>query len=123
MRRSAVSEYASEPTLAGDGFSGDQDILSPPDPVAGCGLGKQRLVETARRLGVDINLSRDDEPSAFSLDGLAIDEEAEALLERERSNSGLPSLLLERFGSSSTVEDEFGHADEAEGDEPVVCRM
>jgi hypothetical protein len=45
--------------------------------------------------------------------GLAIDEEAEALLERERSNSGLLSLLLERFG----------HADEAEGDEPVVCRM
>jgi hypothetical protein len=38
---------------------------------------------------------------------------AEALLERERSNGGLLSLLLERFG----------HADEAEGDEPVVCRM
>jgi hypothetical protein len=48
-----------------------------------------------------------------ALDGLTIDEETEALLERERSNGGLLSLLLERFG----------HADEAEGDEPVVCGM
>jgi hypothetical protein len=54
-----------------------------------------------------------DEPFAFALDGLAIDEEVEALLERERSNSGLLSPLLEGFG----------HADEAEGDGPVVCRM
>jgi hypothetical protein len=53
-----VSERASEPTLAGTGFAGDQEILSPPDPVAGCELGKQRLVETARRLGIEILDSR-----------------------------------------------------------------
>ena len=47
------------------------------------------------------------------LDGLAIDEEAEPLLEGQRSNSGLLSLLLECFG----------HAEETEGDEPVVCGM
>jgi hypothetical protein len=116
-----VSERASEPTLAGAGFAGDQEVLSPPDPVAGCELGKQRLVETARRLGIEVldgrvlpevgKLEPRDEPFAFALDGLAIDEEAEALLERGRSHSGLLSLLLERFG----------HAGEAEGDEPVVC--
>jgi hypothetical protein len=50
-----------------------------------------------------------DEPLAFAFDGLAIDQEAEPLLERERSNSGLLSLLLERLG----------HAEETEGDEPV----
>jgi hypothetical protein len=49
-----VSERASEPTLAGAGFSGDQEILSPRDPVAGCELAKQCLVETARRLGIEI---------------------------------------------------------------------
>src|SRR6202035_3224691 len=54
-----------------------------------------------------------DEPPAFALDSLAIDEEAEPLLERERSTSGLLPLLLERFG----------HADETEGDQPVVCGM
>jgi len=48
-----VSERASEP-IAGAGFAGDQEILSPPDPVAGCELGKQRLVETPRRLGIEI---------------------------------------------------------------------
>ena len=58
------------------------------------------------------NLSRVTSRS-FALDGLAIDQEAEPLLERERSNSALRSLLLERFG----------HADEAEGDQPVVCGM
>jgi len=47
------------------------------------------------------------------LDGLAIDQEAEPLVEGERRHSGLRSLLLERFG----------HADETEGDEPVVCGM
>jgi hypothetical protein len=45
-----VSERASEPTLAGAGFAGDQEVLSLPDPVAGCELGKQRLVETAHVL-------------------------------------------------------------------------
>jgi hypothetical protein len=86
-----VSERASEPTLAGAGFAGDQEVLSPPDPVAGCELGKQRLVETARRLGIEVldgrvlpevgELESRDEPFAFALDGLPIDEEAEALLE------------------------------------------
>ena len=54
-----------------------------------------------------------DEPPAFALDGLAIDQEAEPLLEGERSNSALRALLLECFG----------HAEETEGDEPVVCGM
>jgi hypothetical protein len=42
-----VSERAGKPALAGAGFAGDQEVLSPPDPVAGRELGKQRLVETA----------------------------------------------------------------------------
>src|SRR5712671_1667240 len=118
-----VSERAGEPALAGAGFPGNQEVVSPPDPVAGRELGEQRLVETARCLGVEIldggvlpevgKLEPRDEPPAFALDGLAIDEEAEPLLERERSTSGLLSLLLERFG----------HADETEGDQPVVCGM
>src|ERR1700693_6562 len=118
-----VAERAGEPALARAGFPGHQEVVSPADPVAGRELGEQRLVETACRPRVEIldggilpevgKLEPGDEPLAFALDGLAIDEEAEPLLERERSNSGLLPLLLERFG----------HAEEAEGDQPVVCGM
>src|SRR5258707_315125 len=118
-----VAERAGEPGFSRTGFSGDQEVLSAPDPVAGRELGEQCLIETARRLGVEIldgrilpeagKLEPRDEPLALALDGLAIDEEAEPLLERERSDGGLLSLLLERFG----------HADETEGDQPVVCGM
>src|SRR5580658_8998029 len=118
-----VSERAGEPALAGAGFPSDQEVVSPPDPVAGRELGEQRLVETARRLCVEVldggglpevgKLEPGDETPAFALDGLAIDEEADPLLEHERSNRGLLPLLLERLG----------HADETEGDQPIVCGM
>src|SRR5271169_1946989 len=118
-----VSERAGEPALARAGFPGDQEVVSPADPVAGRELGEQRLVETARRPRVEIldggvlpevgKLEPRDEPPAFALDGLAIDKEADPLLEHERSNGGLLPLLLKRFG----------HADETEGDQPIVCRM
>src|ERR1700693_3511519 len=45
-----VSERAGDPALARAGFPGDQEVVSPADPVAGRELGDQRLVETARRL-------------------------------------------------------------------------
>src|SRR6266404_4846768 len=116
--RSSLPARGVASDLVAAGFSGDQEVVSPPDPVAGRELGEQRLVETARRLGVEIldggvlpevgKLEPRDEPPAF-----ALDEEAEPLLECERSNSGLLPLLLERFG----------HADETEGDQPVVCGM
>jgi hypothetical protein len=76
-----VAERAGKPALAGAGFAGDQQVLSPPDPVAGRELGEQRLVEPARRFGVEIldgrilpevgKLEPRDEPLAFALDGLA----------------------------------------------------
>ena len=54
-----------------------------------------------------------DEPLVFALDGLAVDEEREPLLERERRNIGLLPLLLQRLG----------HAGEPEGDQAVMCGM
>src|SRR3974377_589757 len=53
VRVCLVPERAGEPALARAGFAGDQEVLSPPDPVAGSELGKQRLVETARCLRVE----------------------------------------------------------------------
>src|SRR5258708_4553220 len=42
-----VAERAGEPGFSRTGFSGDQEVLSAPDPVAGRELGEQCLVETA----------------------------------------------------------------------------
>jgi len=118
-----VAERAGQPTLAGAGFAGDQEVLSAGAPVTGRELGEQRLVETTRRLGVEIldggvlpetgKLEPGDEPFAGALDDLAIDEQAEPFLEGERSDSWLLSLLLESFG----------HAEETERNEPVVGGM
>ena len=78
------------------------------DPVAGDELGEQCLVETARRLHVDVlddgrlaqagELQPADEPLVLALDRLAVDHEREPLLEAKRGKVGLLALLLQRFG-------------------------
>ena len=75
------------------------------------GAARSKARAAYRLLTIDIDPNK--AAFSFALDGLAIDQEAEPLLEGERSNSGLLSLLLECFG----------HAEETEGDEPVVCGM
>jgi hypothetical protein len=118
-----LSERAGEPALAGAGFPGDQEVLPSGDPVAGGELGEQRLVEAAGRLGVEIldggvlpeigKFEPGDEAFGLALDGLAIDQEAEPLLEGERRDSALLALLFEGFG----------HAGKTKGDQPVVGGM
>jgi hypothetical protein len=71
--------------------------VSPPDPVAGCELANRALSRARAafvlRSSLDSGglpeigkLEPRDEPPAFALDGLAIDQEADLLLEHERSN-------------------------------------
>ena len=100
-----------------------EQVLVPFDPVAGDELVEQRLVETARRLHVDIlddgrlaqagELQSGDEPLVLALDGLAVDHQREPLLEGERGDVGLSPLLLQRLG----------HAGEPERDQAVVGGM
>jgi hypothetical protein len=104
--------------LAGAGFPGDEQVLPSGDPVAGGELGEQRLVEAAGLLdgGVLPEIGKfepGDEALGLALDGLAIDQQAEPLLEGERHDSALLALLLEGFS----------HAGEAKGDQPVVGGM
>jgi len=109
--------------LAGAGFPGDEQVLPSGDPVAGGELGEQRLVEAAGCLGVEIldggvlpeigKFEPGDEALGLALDGLAIDQQAEPLLEGERHDSALLALLLEGFS----------HAGEAKGDQPVMGGM
>ena len=118
-----VAERAGKPTFAGAGRPADQQALVPCDPVAGDELGEQCLVETARRLHVDIlddgrlaqarELQSADESLVLALDRLAVDHEREPLLEAKRGNVGLLALLLQRLG----------HAGEPERDQAVVCGM
>lgn len=77
--------------------------------------GRQRPVETTRRLGVEVLdrrilpevgiLQTRDEPFVLALGNLAIDEQPEPLLEGEPLDAALASLLVERLG----------HAGEGEG--------
>ena len=118
-----VAERTGKPTFADAGRADDQQVLVPCDPVAGGELGEQCLVETARRLHVDVlddgrlaqagELQSADEPLVLALDGLAVDHEREPLLEAERGNVGLLALLLQRLG----------HAGEPERDQAVMCGM
>src|SRR5260370_16503023 len=98
-----VSERAGEPAFAGAGFPSDQEVVSPPDPVPGRELGEQRLVETARRLGVGIldggvlpevrKLEPRSEPPAFALDALPFDAYPDPPPQREPSYSAHPPPL------------------------------
>ena len=93
-----VAERTGKPTFARAGRATDQQALVPCDPVAGDELGEQCLVETARRLHVDIlddgrlaqagELQSANEFLVLALDRLAVDHECEALLE-----AGLLALL------------------------------
>src|SRR5882672_10873617 len=118
-----VAERAGDPALAGAGRAADQQALVPCDPIAGNELGEQCLVETARRLHVDVlddcrlaqarELQSAYKPLVLALDRLAVDHEREALLEDERGNVGLLALLLQRLG----------HASEPQRHQAIMCGM
>ena len=118
-----MAERTGEPAFARAGLARDEKILMPRNPVAGRELGEQRLVEPARRLRVEIlddgvlpevsELQPCDEPLAFALGGLAVDKQAEPLLECEPVDVALIALLGECLG----------HAGEPERHQPVVRWM
>src|SRR5262249_33406873 len=111
-----VTECTGEPTLAGAGFTCDQEVLSPRDPFASGEFGEQRLVETAGCVCVEIFdhralpqvsvLEAQYEPLALTLDSLAIDQQTEPLLEGKALNIALASLFLECFGHTSEPKSE-----------------
>ena len=103
-----VAERAGDPALADAGRAGDQQILVAVDPVASDELLEQGAVEAADGAQIDIlddgglaqagELEARDEALVVALGGLAVDQQAEALLEAECGDVGLSSLLLERLG-------------------------
>src|SRR5215471_5494261 len=118
-----VTKRTGEPALAGAGLASDQEILSTHDPFAAGELGKQRLIEAARGLRVQILdngalsqigiLETQYEPLALALDRFAIDEQAQPLLEGEALDIALASLFLECFR----------HAGEPKREQPIVGGM
>ena len=115
-----VAERAGDPALADAGRAGDQQVLLAADPVAVDELGEEGAIEAARRAQIDIlddgglaqrgELQARDEPLVVALGGLAVDHQAEALLEGERGDVGLALLILEGLG----------HAGKPEGGEAFV---
>src|SRR5262249_934887 len=118
-----VAERAGEPTLAGASLASDQEVLPPCDPFAGRELGKQRLVEAAHTLRVEIFddgalpqvgvLETQQEPLALALDRFAVNQQTKPLLEGETFDIALPTLFLQCFG----------HADEPKREQPIVSGM
>jgi hypothetical protein len=118
-----VAEGAGKPTLAGPGFAGDQEVLSPRDPFASGELGEQRFIEAARGVCIEIFdhgalsqvsvLETQHEPLALALDRFAIDQQTEPFFEGEAVDIALPTLFLECFG----------HANEPKREQPIVGGM
>jgi hypothetical protein len=96
-----LPERAGKPAFAGAGLAGDQEVLTPRDPFAGCELGKQRLIEAARGLRVETFdhgalsqvgvLETQHKPLALALDRFAIDQQTEPFLEVETLDIALPT--------------------------------
>ena len=90
------------------GRAGNQQVLVSVDPLAGGELLEQRLVEAARRLGVDVlddgvlpqfcEAQAVHQSLVLALGRLAIDQQSESLLEGECCDVGL-SLLVRRMPS------------------------
>ena len=109
-----VAERTGEPTFAEPGFADDDQVLAPGNPIAGGKLCKQRLVEPAHCLSVEVldgrvlaqprELQPADEPLVLALDRFPIDEQAEPLLERKGGDIGLALLLLKGLRHSGEPE-------------------
>jgi hypothetical protein len=118
-----VAERAGEPAFAEPGLADDDQVLASSNPIAGGKLCKQRLVERANRLGVEVldscllaqpsELQTTDEPLVLALDCFPIDQHGKPLLERKCGDIWLTPLLLK----------DFGHAGETERSETLLCWM
>ena len=115
-----VAERAGDPTLADAGRADDEQVLLAADPVAIDELGEEGAVDAARARRStsstiaawrsDGELQAHDEPLVLPLGRFAIDHQAEPLLEGERGDVGLASLIVEGLG----------HAGEPEGEETFL---
>ncbi len=120
---SLMAKRASDPAFADAGRPGDQKPFGALDPAAGDELLEQRAVDAARGSQVDVfddgvlaqsrKLQARAKTLRVALGGLAIDHQAEPLLEGESGDIGGSPLLLEGLG----------HAGKAKGDQAFVGGM
>jgi hypothetical protein len=114
VTRGLVAESASDKTLAGTGRAQDQNVVVLVQPTAAGEAVDQAAVETARGAVVDIleagGLAQPGKAQALgergvvALDGLAIDQYRQALVEAEAITVGQALLLLERLGHAGEAQ-------------------
>ncbi len=102
------------------GVAGDEQVLGSPDPTAVGEVGEDGAVDAAGRAQVGVldaggvaesrELQPGGETAAVAFGGLAVDEQAEALLEGHGLAGRDAALLVERPG----------HAGQAEGEQAVA---
>jgi hypothetical protein len=120
---SLVAERAGDPAFADAGRPGDQKPFGAVDPVAGDELLEQGAVDAAWGSQVDIlddgvlpqrgELEARGQAFGVALGRLAIDHQADPLLEREGGDVGRSALVLEGLG----------HSGQAEGDQTFMRWM
>ena len=118
-----VAERAGDPALADAGRPGDQEPFGAFDPVAGDELLEQGAVDAARGSQVDVlddgvlaqrgELEARGQALGVALGRLAIDHQADPLLEGEGGDVGRSALVLEGLG----------HSGQAEGDQTFMGGM
>jgi len=111
---SLVTQCAGNPTFAKAGRTSYQQVLMPGDPTAIRKMGHDTAVKPTRRAQVQIldagilaqggELQPRGELFAVTLSGLAVDQQAESVLEREVVKGARPSLLFQRLGNAGQAE-------------------
>jgi hypothetical protein len=105
-----VAEGASNPALAEPGRSGDEQVLVAADSVATDEFGENSAIDAAWRTQVDVfhtgalaqrgELEAGRKTFGVAFGGFAIDQQSDALLERQGIEIRRSSLLFEGFGHS-----------------------
>src|SRR5271168_2041667 len=115
-----VAESAGNPALAEPGCPCDEQVLVASDPVAAGEPGKDGAIDAAWRVQIDVfhactlaqrgELEAGRETFSVALGGFAINQQSDALLERQGVEIRRSSLLLEGFG----------HSGQAKRDQPFM---
>ena len=110
-----VGERAGQPGLAGAGGALDEERLAGTDPVAGAEAGELGSIEATAGAEVDVfearatvlelrELQQARESAVLAVQDLAIEQEREALFEREAVGRALGGLFFERLGQAEELE-------------------
>ena len=119
-----VAERAGDPAFSEAGRAGDEQVFVAADPASIDQVPHDRAVDPARGAQIEIldagslaeggELEPGSQAPGIALGGFPVDQQAEPVLEAQGFEGGVGTALFVQG---------LGHAGEAEGDEPLGCRV